>query len=59
MSGLEQQLIMERARANLLGQVGGRMLDKAFTVPEGGGSGGNIIEDILGGLGGLFGFGDD
>jgi hypothetical protein len=59
MSGLEQQLIMERARANLLGQIGGRMLDKAFTVPEGGGSGGNIIEDILGGLGGLFGFGDD
>lgn len=59
MSGLEQQLIMERARANLLGQIGGRMLDKAFTVPEDGGSGGNIIEDILGGLGGLFGFGDD
>ena len=33
---------MERARANLLGQVGGRMLDKAFTVPQGGGSGASI-----------------
>lgn len=62
MSGLEQQLLMERARANLLGQVGGTMLDRAFTVPQGGGSGGNIFEDIIGGIGsipGLFGFGDD
>jgi len=57
MSGLEQQLLMERARANLLGQVGGSMLNQAFTVPQGGGSGDNIIDDILGGLGGLFGFG--
>ena len=52
MSGLEQQLLMERARANLLGQVGGRMLDKAFTVPQGGGSGASIG----GGSGGLFDF---
>jgi hypothetical protein len=62
MSGLEQQLLMERARANLLGQVGGSMLSQAFTVPEGGGSGGNIIEDIINGIGsipGLFGIGDD
>ena len=62
MSGLEQQLLMERARANLLGQVGGTMLNQAFSVPQGGGSGGNIIEDIIGGIGsipGLFGFGDD
>jgi hypothetical protein len=62
MSGLEARLLQERARANLLGQVGGRMLDKAFTVPEGGGSGGNIIDDIIGGISnipGLFGFGDD
>ena len=34
MSGLEQQLLMERARANLLGQVGGTMLNQAFTVPQ-------------------------
>ena len=54
MSGLEQLLLQERARANLLGQVGGRMLDKAFTVPEGGGSGGNIFEDIIGGARGMF-----
>ncbi len=62
MSGLEQQLLMERARANLLGQVGGTLLNKAFTVPQGGSSGGNIIEDIIGGLGsipGMFGFGGD
>ena len=62
MSGLEARLLQERARANLLGQVGGRMLDKAFTVPQGGGSGGNIIDDIIGGISnipGLFGFGDD
>jgi len=52
MSGLEQQLLMERARANLLGQVGGTMLDRAFTVPQGGGSGGSIG----GGSGGLFDF---
>ena len=52
MSGLEQLLLQERARANLLGQVGGRMLDKAFTVPEGGGSGASIG----GGSGGLFDF---
>ena len=54
MSGLEQLLLQERARANLLGQVGGRMLDKAFTVPEDGGSGGNIFEDIIEGITGLF-----
>lgn len=62
MSGLEQQLLMERARANLLGQVGGSMLNQAFSVPQGGGSGGNIIEDIIGGISnipGLFEFGDD
>ena len=52
MSGLEARLLQERARANLLGQVGGRMLDKAFTVPQGGGSG----ESIGGGAGGLFDF---
>ena len=52
MSGLEQLLLQERARANLLGQVGGTLLNKAFTVPEGGGSGGSIG----GGSGGLFDF---
>ena len=56
MSGLEARLLQERARANLLGQVGGRMLDKAFTVPQGGGSGGNIFEDIVSGGRGLFDF---
>lgn len=56
MSGLEQLLLQERARANLLGQVGGRMLDKAFTVPQNGGSGGNIFEDIVSGGRGLFDF---
>lgn len=62
MSGLEQQLLMERARANLMGQVGGSLLNQAFSVPQGGGSGGNIIDDIIGGISnipGLFGFGDD
>ena len=62
MSGLEQQLLMERARANLLGQVGGSMLNQALSVPQGGGSGGNIIDDIISGISnipGLFGFGDD
>ena len=54
MSGLEQQLLMERARANLLGQVGGSMLNQAFSVPQGGGSGGNILEDIIGGARGMF-----
>ena len=52
MSGLEQLLLQERARANLLGQVGGTLLNKAFTVPEGGGSGASIG----GGSGGLFDF---
>jgi len=52
MSGLEQLLLQERARANLLGQVGGPMLNKAFTVPQGGGSGASIG----GGSGGLFDF---
>ena len=52
MSGLEQLLLQERARANLLGQVGRTLLNKAFTVAEGGGSGGSIG----GGSGGLFDF---
>jgi hypothetical protein len=54
MSGLEQLLLQERARANLLGQIGGGLLTQAFTVPEGGGSGGNIFEDIIEGITGLF-----
>ena len=55
MSGLEALLLQERARANLMGEIGGSLLNTAFTVPQGGGSGGNIFGDILGGLGGLFG----
>lgn len=52
MSGLEARLLQERARANLLGQLGGTLLNRAMTVPQGGagqpGSFSDFLDDVVG-----------
>ena len=67
MSGLESRMLLEQARANLLGGIGSNILAGMFTPqvtksgtvidPGGFGDIGSIIEGIGSGLGGLFGFG--
>ncbi len=71
MSGLESRMLLEQARANLLGGIGSNILAGMFTPqvtqsgtvldPGGFGNIGEIIEGVGSGLGGLFGsiFGDD
>ena len=69
MSGLESRMLLEQARANLLGGIGSNILGGMFTPqvtesgtvldPGGFGDLGGMFGGIVKGIGNIFGFGDD
>jgi hypothetical protein len=69
MSGLESRMLLEQARANLLGGIGSNILAGMFTPqvtksgtvidPGGFGDLGGMFGGIVEGIGNIFGFGDD